>query len=128
MRGGMKRPTLVFVLLVSAACPSPMSGGTGGGSSAGGGSGGSSGSGGGSSSNTEDLVSGTRLRAVNLVGDDGSKMPLFFWDTMMQTYCSPQFGSFSLLRCYPSGAGGIVSPGGVYADPQCTIPGYVAGN
>jgi hypothetical protein len=38
----------------------------------------------------QELVSGTRLRAVSFVGADGSKAPVFtgaFWDVQLETLC-----------------------------------------
>jgi hypothetical protein len=122
------------------------SAGTGGSSGTGGstGTGGSSGTGGGTqsgtgggvvvSSNDQELVSGTRLRAINLAGDDGSRAPfsMMFWDNTLNTYCLVSsyplyFGGttvFSLgdFRCYPLL---LAYPGGLlgtmaYTDPTCT--------
>src|SRR5258706_3404271 len=76
-------------------------GGSGGGSSGTGG--GSSGNGGGFTPGTgkSELLSGTRLRAINLIGQDGSKAPYsvygysgFFWDTQLSTYCSNTWAQF----------------------------------
>lgn len=104
------------------------SSGTGGGSSGTGGGGGSSGTGGGSTGTVgQDLVSGTRLRAVNFTGADGAKAPFVFFDNTLQTYCQPglQFPASTGARCYPL-ALGVQAPSEskLFVDAQCAQPAY----
>src|SRR4051794_5647144 len=77
------------------ACVTGQGGGSGGGTGggAGGGSGGSGGGGtaggsGGGTARTDELVSGSRLRATFWVGADGSRAAAgVFWDSQLNTYC-----------------------------------------
>lgn len=93
--------------------------------------GGVAGTGGGVGVARQELESGSRLRAVRLVGVDGSRAPgvalgaALFWDTLKQEYCSPA-PSFTPAVCSPLTApnsvlltdGGVIS--GAHADPSCT--------
>lgn len=101
--------------------------------SSGGGStaGGLPGTGGGVGVSRQELESGSRLRAVHLVGADGSRAPggalgaALFWDTLKQEYCSPA-PAFTPAVCSPLTApnsvmltdGGVIS--GAHADATCT--------
>ncbi|MBL8950681.1 MAG: hypothetical protein JNK82_07890 [Myxococcaceae bacterium] len=90
-----------------------------------GGSGGGNGTGGGTTTtvfppgtNEQQLISGTRLKAVRVIGADGAQAPFasVFWDTQLQIPCAPgqnayAFASYYQLfiqqdlasaRCYPS--------------------------
>jgi hypothetical protein len=102
-------------------------GGSGGGAGgAGGGTGGSSGgAGGGVASHDQELVSGTRLRAIFYVGADGSRAPFYFpfYDNQLQTYCNPApyavvgstLGALSTPVCVPTPL-----PGFTRWDATCT--------
>lgn len=82
---------------------------TGGGTATGGGmgsqGGGTSSQGGGAVGHVDqELVSGTRLRAIVFAGKDGSKQSAnFFWDTQLQTYCAfPLLNAdFQVFRAKP---------------------------
>jgi hypothetical protein len=101
------------------------SSGTGGGSATGGGVGGS---GGGSSGTTgQELVSGTRLRAVNFTGSDGARAPFVFFDLTLQTYCQAGFSfpGATGARCYPLALGvQVPSESKLFLDAQCATPAY----
>jgi hypothetical protein len=74
--------------------------------------GGGTGSGGGIGTHQQEVVSGSRLKAIHLTGDDGSRMSSVnaFYDTQLQLYCSVSYppGLSSPLvwplpaeRCFP---------------------------
>lgn len=95
-------------------------GGSSGSGGGGAGSGGSTGTGGGTVVGVQDqeLISGSRLKAVRVVGSDGAQAPFgaVFWDTQLSIACTPAshayaFASYyqvfvqsdtSSARCYPS--------------------------
>jgi hypothetical protein len=83
------------------------SGGTGG-SGGSGGNGGAGGFGGGVVAHADqELISGTRLRALVYAGADGSRapFPIAFYDTQLQTYCIPSaFNYVGSLVALPSPA------------------------
>lgn len=100
--------------------------------------GGSSGTGGGTVSMTgggfvaqtsQELVSGTRLKAIHLTGTDGSKAPLgwglnasaVFWDSQLMLYCVPVAQNTAAALCEPLGLGYTNETSGDYADSACTI-------
>lgn len=92
-----------------------MAGGGMGGAAAGGGSAGGIGR------VDQELVSGTRLRAVNYVGSDGSRAPAFFWDSQLNTLCSPGFAN-GVAACLPLRVAStlVVAAGsGFFSDPTC---------
>lgn len=110
--------------------------GAGGGGSAGG-SGGSGNGGGGNNTGggvgviDQELVSGTRLRAVTTIGADGSRMSGLtnlggmFWDTQLQQFCSMSFSDHGY--CFPiwgrSFEQTMDSQGSViYSDITCAQP------
>lgn len=110
--------------------PNSTGGGAGGGSTSGQGGGGG-GSGGGVS--RQDLVSGSRLKAVIWKGADGSAAPAMtrtggyqiplslFWDTQLQTYCTPGVlveGAPATGRCLPPP--GTNYEVGFFSDAACT--------
>lgn len=69
----------------------------------------------------QELVSGTRLRALNYVGADGSRAPLGFWDNQLDTVCQAALAYFGgPPRCQPV----ITYPQtqSAFADSACTIP------
>lgn len=99
--------------------------GTGGGgaSSIGGGSGGGGvglggGVGGGLGRIDQELVSGSRLRAVNYLGSDGSRAPAFFWDTQLNTVCSPGMAN-GQAACLPLRLAQTLPTVGLFSDPSC---------
>ncbi len=97
------------------ACTS--TGGTGGGTS---GTGGGSGTGSGTAG--QELVSGTRLRAIYHLGEDGSKAattPTIFWDTALSTYCAPDLRTGV---CLPLRVVGPYAEGYYFRDSACTDP------
>ena len=104
------------------------SGGTGGGSSGGGAGGGS---GGGVTTLNQELVSGSRLRAIHLVGADGSKAPWYgpgpvFWDSQLETICQPS--GYGIQNLAAAANGGLCFPSAysleyiVYSDSNCRTP------
>jgi hypothetical protein len=104
------------------------SSGTGGGSSGTGG--GSSGTGGGTVSGVDnELVSGTRLRAIYMLGADGSKIPWsysglsynIFWDNQLNTYCTPNlyYPVYPSAYCFPVVF--ATAQAEYYSDPSCTL-------
>lgn len=79
----------------------------------------------GGSSTGQELVSGSRLRAVNHVGPDGSRAPAFFWDTQLAIPCIAQVVN-DVGLCVPSyTASPLNISSGVWADPQCRLPAYL---
>lgn len=66
------------------------------------------------------LQSGSRLRLVEYVGDDGSVITdsHSFYDTQLNTRCEPVVFSDGARYCMPEGAGGDV----VFLDAQCSQP------
>lgn len=120
-------------------------GGVGGGNGAGGGAGGGIGTGGGSASsgggssagggigvNQQEVVSGTRLKALHLTGDDGSDLSSVnaFFDSQLQLLCVPTTGLPTFFatrptRCYPMLY--LVEDNGCFTDSACQSPcGYNA--
>lgn len=111
--------------------------GSGGGTAATGG--GTSVSGGGTGGGTvivgrseQELVSGSRLRAIHIAGADGSKAPAglwggLFWDNLRQEYCVPTSGAVPVV-CGPIAVSlsAVIADGGTvyspYADAACTRP------
>jgi len=94
------------------------SGGTGGGSSTG--TGGGSATGGSTGTLGQELVSGTRLRAIYHHGPDGSRSALqlnVFWDTMLNAYCSPWYHT---QLCMPVRYVRESERGTVYSNATCT--------
>lgn len=103
-------------------------GGSGGGGGVGGGSGAGGGSGGGVGRIDQELVSGSRLRAILHAGPDGARaptLPILFWDSQLLTYCYP---GRSPAACHPTSAiSGVRLTSGEYrqygfSDPSCTLP------
>lgn len=66
------------------------------------------------------LHSGTRLRLVEYVGDDGSVITdsQSFYDAQLRTRCQPVVFSDGARYCMPEGVGGDV----VFLDAQCSQP------
>ena len=109
--------------------PSSATGGNGGGVGATGGAGGGSAGGGTMASVGQELVSGTRLKAIVQVGADGSRSPWSyptsgtntFWDAQLETICLRSADSNGLRnpsfadQCTPLG-----SPSAGYSDSMCT--------
>jgi hypothetical protein len=103
----------IFAVSAAACGEVPGTGGSGGGSQGGSG-GGSSGVGGGSSSGPgidREALSGSRLKNRYLEGDDGSKMPLGFYDTARSENCGFATADDGRWRCLPL-------EGILYYDPQ----------
>lgn len=78
----------------------------------------------------QELVSGTRLRAINLVGGDGSRRSTqVFWDNQLQFYCSvpDPTASSADARRPPECRGATISAGTfglsdydyAFSDPTC---------
>lgn len=59
---------------------------------------------------------GTRLRAVTLVGDDGTRHFLRWWDTQLMIDCYPRTAGDQVVRCYPPGV----------STPPLPLASYVA--
>ncbi|MBL8923073.1 MAG: hypothetical protein JNJ54_29760 [Myxococcaceae bacterium] len=106
--------------------------GAGGGSTT---SGGGPGAGGGTPGRAwQELASGTRLKAIHLTGDDGSKAPLswglnvsaIFWDSQLSLYCTPRAQGVPTPLCEPLGLAWESSEGGDFADSGCTMPAGTA--
>ncbi len=99
--------------------------GTGGGSSNGGGQAGGFATAGGFVRIDQELVSGSRLRAINLVGPDGSRAPLMFWDTQLNTVCNPSL-FYGDPHCFPAVSFPLME--GSFADSACTqqLYGYAS--
>lgn len=96
--------------------------GSGGGSTGTGGgiSGGGSAAGGGIAMINQELVSGSRLRAINFVGGDGSRAPAVFWDSQLNTVCTASALVGAPPRCFP---GLLVTPlVPNFGDAACTQP------
>lgn len=87
--------------------------GTGGGFVAAGGS-----AGGGVARLDQELVSGSRLRAINFVGGDGSRAPAVFWDNQLNTVCAASAASGPTPRCFPALLLTPLVPN--FGDPACT--------
>ncbi len=66
----------------------------------------------------QELVSGTRLRAVNYIGSDGSRAPAFFWDTQLNTVCSPGVTN-GVAVCLPLRVVSTLSSVAYFSDPVC---------
>lgn len=66
----------------------------------------------------QDLVSGSRLRAINFVGGDGSRAPAVFWDNQLNTVCAASAVSGPTPRCFPALLMTTLVPN--FGDPACT--------
>lgn len=95
--------------------------------STGGGSATTTGGGTGTGTSRELLTSGTRLKVVTVVGADGSRQQLAFWDTQLQLVCgfaaywSGSAGARAPSRCLPTGYFLTESVGQPrYLDAACT--------
>lgn len=121
------------------------SSGTGGGAGGGSGGGMGGGSGGGAGGGVfgvadQQLVSGSRLKALRFIGADGAQAPFgtVYWDSQLSIACNPSqmpyyflsyYQTFTQLdvgtaRCYPSlvAAGSLYGTTTTFADPSCTQP------
>jgi hypothetical protein len=96
--------------LVSCGMP-PGGGGAGGGTNGGGG--------GATSTGDNELISGTRLKAVVLTSADGAKAPVgtAFWDSQLSLYCSPDWYSGICAPVAPPSA--IPPDVGLFSDSAC---------
>lgn len=70
---------------------------------------------------TREALSGTRLKARYVVGDDGSRSPLGFFDTARSEACTFQNAEDGKLRCLPTDDLAAVLPK-MFVDSACRIP------
>jgi hypothetical protein len=107
-------------------------GGKGTGGAGGKGTGGATGGMGGGSTgpvpNAEAEESGSRIKARWIVGDDGSKQFLIFYDSMLKVECQYQFMSDGKRHCTPGAYGPVaygplgLVVGSLYQDAACSAP------
>lgn len=74
----------------------------------------------GQGSGTADGGSGSRLKVRRLTGDDGSSVPVGFFDVKLQSECTFRPDEKGVQRCLPGSVSGL--PNLHYGDPNCTIP------
>lgn len=71
----------------------------------------------------EPAMDGSRLKAVYLVGADGSRQWNYtWWDSQRNEECSFLPFSDGTTRCVPAGS----ASASLFSDPGCTVPLYVA--
>jgi hypothetical protein len=127
---------LALLALALAACsddtnigPDPTDGNAGGSTmnspTGAGGTGGDGGTGGASNMQGLGYENGTRLRARNVVGADGSKQFLRWHDTQLDADCFFGKASDGSTRCLPSPVG-AATVSTFFADAACTVPAVSA--
>jgi len=65
-----------------------------------------------------DTVSGTRLRAVMILGEDGSRRGAGWWDNQLDLKCYYGYTDDGVRRCIPNAAHTVSTY--MFADPKCT--------
>jgi Collagen triple helix repeat (20 copies) len=65
-----------------------------------------------------DRISGSRLRTVIRIAEDGSRDGTSWYDTLLDARCSFDNAADGVLRCIPGNTGSIWI--GIYGDPACT--------
>lgn len=68
-----------------------------------------------------DVISGTRLKAVVMKSADGALAPVsatlpVFWDSQLETYCSPGNTADEKMRCVPQTSSSVA----YFSDAACT--------